>query len=211
MSDTQTPVVAPWGKWDRISLQMILAGGIVYALVVLIVGTVGVVAELVSGTRTLTLPVDVELPAAADSGTATLLHGSFDSAVVTVAELTPASAGLLTAGALIGVVTQLLVAASFVYLAWRLLRREPFLRSLTWAFIGAGAVLLIGTILAQALSGFGGWLVVTELGTSPEGESFWPMAMNVDLTPVGLAFVLMLVGCAFEYGQKLSRETAGLV
>ena len=211
MSIAETPAVAPWGKWDRISLQLILAGGIVYAAVVLVVGTIGVVSELVSGNRTLSLPVSAELPPEANIGTAQLLNGHFESALVTVEGLTPASAALLTAGAIIGFVTQLLVAASFVYLAWRLLRREPFLKSLTWAFIVAGAVLLLGTVIAQMLSGFGGWLVAAELGATAGPDSFWPTAMNIDLTPVGLAFILMLVGCAFEYGQKLSRETAGLV
>ena len=211
MSDTQTPVVAPWGKWDRISLQALLAFGVIVALVSLVVGTIGIVTQLVSGSRQLTLPTDSDLPTSADAGTAEILYGRFDSAAVTVTGLTSATAGILTAGTIIAVVTQLLVAASFVYLAWRLLRREPFLKSLTWTFILAGAILLIGTILAQALAGFGGWLVITELGATPDGESFWPMTMGIDLTPVGYAFILMLVGCAFEYGQKLSRETAGLV
>jgi hypothetical protein len=209
VSTHETPALATWGKWDKAALQLILVGGVIYALVVAVAGVAGLVGQLTSGERMLTLFVEGNLPASAAGGSATLLEGSYESATVTVAGLTPATAGLLTAGGVIGFVTQLLVAASFVYLAWRLLRREPFLRSLTWTFIVAGAVLLIGTLLGQAASGFGSWLVATELNDGMNG--FWPLMMRFDPAPIGLAFILMLVGCAFEYGQKLTNETRGLV
>jgi hypothetical protein len=209
VTTSETPALASWGKWDKAALQLILAGAVVYALIVAVVGVIGLVGELASGERSLTLLVADSLPDAADAGTATLVNGAYETASVTVAGLTPATAGLLTAGGVIGFVTQLLVAASFVYLAWRLLRREPFLRSLTWTFIVAGAVLLIGTIIGQAASGFGAWLVAAELNGS--GGDFWPLMMKFDPAPIGLAFILMLVGCAFEYGQKLTNETRGLV
>jgi hypothetical protein len=211
MQTTDSPAIAPWGKWDKLSLQLILVAAVAYALVVAVLGVIMIVGEFTSGSRTLSLFVDQPLPAVADAGTAKLVDGHFDTAAVTVSGLTPATSALLSAGSIIGFVTQLLVAASFVYLTWRLLRREPFLKSLTWTFLVAGSVLLIGTIIGQALSGFGGWLVATELGSSPDGESFWPLVMQFDPAPIGLAFVLLLVGCAFDYGQRLSRETAGLV
>ena len=209
MTTSDTPALATWGRWDRAALQLILAGAVIYAVVVSIAGIVGLVGELSSGERTVSLFVEQELPASAMEGAATIVDGGYETATVTVTSLEPVTAGLLTTGGVIGFVTQLLVAASFVYLAWRLLRREPFLRSLTWTFIVAGAVLLIGTILGQAASGFGSWLVATELNDGPEG--FWPLVMKFDPAPIGLAFILMLVGCAFEYGQKLTNETRGLV
>jgi len=211
MSDTQTPAVAPWGKWDRISLKIILVGGIVYATVLLAVGTIGTITDLVTGQQLLSLTVNEKLPAAADTGTATLVDGRYDSARVFVADLTPATSGLLTAGSIIAIVTQLAVAAVFIYLTWRLLRREPFLRSLTWSFVAAGAVLLLGSIIGQTLSGIGSWLTAAELGATTDSDSFWPTVFTFDAAPLGLAFVLMLVGSAFEYAQKLTVETRGLV
>ena len=212
--DTQTtepPTALAWSRLDRFSLRAILGGGIIVAALIAVAGCSSIIGELASGHRSVRLIADRPLPAAADAGAATILDGRYDTALVTVGDLAPVSAGLLTAGSIIMLVSQLLVAASFVYLAWRLLRREPFLRSLTWAFIGAGAVLLVGTLVGGSLRGFGGWLVAAELGGNADDDSFWPLAMSLDLGPVGLAFVLMLVGCAFEYAQKLSRETAGLV
>jgi hypothetical protein len=201
--------IAPWGKWDRIALQILFAGGAVVMVLILVTGVIGLVGDLTQGTRFLELPVNHSLPAeaSADSGTATLESAVYESATVAVSGLTPFTAALLTVGRALVVLTNLLVAATFVYLAWRLLRREPFLRSLTWSFIAAGATLLIGSLVGQAIMGIGANLVSVELG------EFWgdSAVFVFDATPIGLAFILMLVGCAFEYAQKLSRETAGLV
>ena len=210
MSSIDTPASVAWGKWDKLSLQLILAGVVIYAVVVLIAGIVDIVMSLASGDRLLSLTINEPLPTGVDTGTATLLDGRLDSARVYVTDLTPITTGLLDAGLIVGVITQVLVAASFAYLAFRLLRRRPFMKSLTWSFLAAGAVLLIGSIVAQALTGFGSWLVATELGSSPDND-FWQMSFTVDVAPLGFGFALMLVGSAFEYAQKLSRDTEGLV
>jgi len=210
MSSIDTPASVAWGKWDKLSLQLILAGVVIYAVVVLIAGIVDIVMSLASGDRLLSLTINEPLPTGVDTGTATLLDGRLNSARVYVTDLTPITTGLLDAGLIVGVITQVLVAASFAYLAFRLLRRRPFMKSLTWSFLAAGAVLLIGSIVAQALTGFGSWLVATELGSSPDND-FWQMSFSVDVAPLGFGFALMLVGSAFEYAQKLSRDTEGLV
>jgi len=210
MSSIDTPASVAWGKWDKLSLQLILAGVVIYAVVVLIAGIVDIVMSLASGDRLLSLTINEPLPTGVDTGTATLLDGRLDSARVYVTDLTPITTGLLDAGLIVGVITQVLVAASFAYLAFRLLRRRPFMKSLTWSFLAAGAVLLIGSIVAQALTGFGSWLVATELGSNPDND-FWQMSFSVDVAPLGFGFALMLVGSAFEYAQKLSRDTEGLV
>ena len=211
MTSTDTPILAPWGKWDKLSLQLILGGVALYAIGALAWGVVTIVSTIASGSRELTLPVTGSLPAEASDGTATLIDGGYESAWVSVSGLTPLTSGLLVSGMIIGVVAQVLVAASFVYLAFRLLRRRPFLKSLTWAFICAGAALLLGSLISQGLAGFGSWLVAAELGSSSGAGDFWPMALSIDLGPIGFGFALMLVGSAFEYAQKLSRETEGLV
>ena len=210
MSSIDTPASVAWGKWDKLSLQLILAGVVIYAVVVLIAGIVDIVMSLASGDRLLSLTINEPLPTGVDTGTATLLDGRLNSARVYVTDLTPITTGLLDAGLIVGVITQVLVAASFAYLAFRLLRRRPFMKSLTWSFLAAGAVLLIGSIVAQALTGFGSWLVATELGSSPDND-FWQMSFSVDVAPLGFGFAFMLVGSAFEYAQKLSRDTEGLV
>ena len=211
LQETDAPALASWSKWDTLALRLILVGVALYALGVLVWGAVTIASTAVSGNRELVLAARGDLPGTASTGTATLLDGGFDSAWVSVTGLTPLTSGLLTAGMVIGVATQVLVAATFVYLAFRLLRRRPFMKSLTWAFISAGAALLLGSLIGQGLTGLGSWLVAAELGSTPDGSDFWPMVISIDLGPIGFGFALMLVGSAFEYAQKLSRETEGLV
>ena len=209
--ETDAPALASWGIWDKLALQAILVGVAIYALIVLISGVVMIVSSLASGDRQLSLAVDGDLPADASTGAATLLDGHYESAWVSVTDLGPLSSSLLTVGLIVNVVAQVLVAASFVYLAFRLLRRRPFMKSLTWVFVTAGAALLIGSLVSQGLTGLGSWMVAGELGSTPGSDDFWVMAISIDLAPLGFGFALMLVGSAFEYAQKLSRETEGLV
>ena len=204
---TETQSITGWGKWDRAALWLLFAGGAAVAVIMLVTGILGIVGDLTQGTRYLELPAVKDLPPQANSGSARLESGTFETATVAVSGLTPFTATLLTIGRTLIVLTNLLVAGTFVYLAWRLLRREPFLKSLTWSFIFAGAFLLVGSLLAQTIHGIGANLVGAELG-GYWGES---TIFIFDANPVGLAFVLMLVGCAFEYAQKLTNETRGLV
>jgi len=40
---------------------------------------------------------------------------------------------------------------------------------------------------------------------------FWPMAFSGDLSPIGFGLALLIVASAFEYGERLTRQTDGLV
>lgn len=211
MTDADAPALAPWNKWDKASLQAIFGVGAVYGVLVFVISAVSVISELVTGQRLLTLPVSQPLPAAADSGPAVLLDGSFETATALVSNLSASSSVLLTLGSIVGAVSNLLVIGAFLYLVWRLLRREPFQRSLTWTFVTAGAVLMLGSIIGQSLTGFGTMQAMSELGSTVDADSFWPIAFTFDGAPLGLGLVLLLVGSAFEYAQKLSAETRGLV
>ena len=42
-------------------------------------------------------------------------------------------------------------------------------------------------------------------------RGLWPLAGRFDLTFLGVGLVLLLVGLAFEYGERLQRDTEGLV
>jgi len=98
-----------------------------------------------------------------------------------------------------------------VYLSWRLLRAKPFKKSLTVVFITAGAALMIGNILSIGFDSFGRVLLVSELLGDEKIGGFWPMAVQADLAPIGFGLALLIVACAFEYGERLTRETDGLV
>jgi hypothetical protein len=212
MTTTQHAVPAPWTRWDRAGLWVMLVGAGVIALVALVSGIIGVAAELTSGTRHMTLITEQRLPAAASTGSATIVDGHYDSAWLVLADLTDVTAGLLTAGSVLGVVVQASVALCFAYLAWRLLRAKPFMASLTATFVAAGAVLAVGGLVSQFLTGFGQWNAALELGSDgATDDGFWPLVMSLDAAPIGLGFALLIVASAFQYGERLARETDGLV
>jgi hypothetical protein len=205
------PAIAPWGRWDRMAMWWILAGSIAYTVVVLVTGIARLVHQLGTRTWSGTLVVDGPLPPEADGGTATLIHGSYENAVVTLGDLSDGAFTLLTVGLILSIVTTAIVALAFVYLSWRLLRAKPFRKSLSIAFLTAGTALLIGTMLSIGFDGLGRMIVSSELVGDDTLEGFWPMAAQGDLAPIGFGLALLIVACAFEYGEKLSRETDGLV
>jgi hypothetical protein len=207
----KTPALAPWGRWDRLGMWAILAGSVVYALVVLVSGIAHLVHQLASRTWTGSLIVEDELPASADAGTATLISGTYETAAVTLGDLSGGAFGLLTTSLVFSVLTAATVAVSFVYLSWRLLRAKPFKKSLTVAFLTAGSALLLGTIISVGFDAIGRMIAITELVGDDVLGGFWPMAVQSDLAPIGFGLALLVVACAFEYGEKLTRETDGLV
>jgi len=207
----RTPALAPWGRWDRVSMWLILGGSVVYALVVLVAGIGRLVQQSVSRTWSGSLIVERALPAEADAGTATLVRGTYESANVTIGGLSDWAFGLLTAALVISVVTSAVVALSFVYLSWRLLRADPFKKSLTFTFITAGTALVIGSILGLGVEALGRVITVSELLGDDKVTGFWPMAFSGDLSPIGFGLALLIVASAFEYGERLTRQTDGLV
>ena len=211
MTTYDVPAIAPWGKWDKAALQAIFGVGVFFAVLTLVIGVVGIVSELVTGERLLTLPVNELLPAGADNGPAVIVDGHLDSATVLVSHLSAAPSALISAGSIVIVVSNLLVMGAFLYLVWRLLRREPFIRSLTWTFVAAGAVLLVGSLVGQALIQIANLMVMSELGSTADDPGIWTTVVQLDAAPLGLGFILMLVASAFEYAQKLAAETRGLV
>jgi hypothetical protein len=208
-----TPALAPWGRWDRVGIWIVLSGTAVYAAAVLTAGIVRIVTGFASGTYYLSLPVDDEpVPDAASAGSATLIDGHYETAFAAVTDLSAGTSALLGAGVVLSVVTEVGVALSFLYLAWRLLRAKPFIPSLSIAFSVAGATLALGSLISQFLTGFGSWQVVTELGSGTASSGgFWPLEMRLDPAPIGFGFGLLIVASAFYYGERLTRETEGLV
>jgi hypothetical protein len=210
--NAESTIVAAWGKADRAGIWLLLCGAIAIGLTSLVSATLGISSDLENGTRTLSLLTEQPLPATADEGSASIVSGTFDSAWLTVADLSDGAAALLTAGAVLTALTQLATASTFAYLAFRLLQRRPFLASLSFAFYLAGTVLAVGSVLANAFTGFGGWQVVIELSAAtPSNADFWPLFMKLDPAPVAWGFALLAIGAAFQHATKLTRATDGLV
>ncbi len=77
---------------------------------------------------------------------------------------------------------------------------------------GVGAQIFASAARTSVVEYLGAQLVTAggnEADPSYEGVSLW--ILNLDLAPVGWALGLALVAAAFELGQRLQKDTEGLV
>ena len=116
----------------------------------------------------------------------------------------------LAAAALVGVLTRVAIATLIALLSWRLLRGAVFARSLSFVAVIAGGALLIGGALTQGLGSLADAMAAADLN-GPGGRGFGPLAGRLDFTTIVTGLILLLVGLAFEYGERLQRDTEGLV
>ena len=208
---TRTERTARWERrFGRGLTWTVLVGAVGWGLLATVAGIVTVLAQLVQDRFDVTLLADTPLPDAASGGTARLVDGSFDTAEVTVTGLSALPRFLLTLEGSTALATTLLVSATVVYFCWSVLNRRPFNRPVFWLVALVGYALILGTVLGQGFGGLGRMIAAGELnGDAPDG--FWPLAVLVDLAPAGTGLVLLVAAAAITLGQRLQRETDGLV
>ena len=183
----------------------------VAGLFTLVFGLTGAITSLATGSTPLTLALDHSLPATADRGSATIVGGGYDSASILVSDLDAGTVVLATVARIAGILTQAAIAASVAVLAWRLLRGRTFRRSLSLTITFMGALLVIGGLVSGGVGVLASWMAADQLNGNSTGGGFWPMVGTVDGTPLGIGVCLLLVGLALEYGERLQRDTEGLV
>ena len=191
-------------------LWAFLAGAVVIAVAILILGTQVTIHTLSSGRVPLNLVALHPLAPATDAGTARIVSGAYETASVTVSQLSPGTVALAITSSIANMLTQAAIALLVALLAWRVLRGRMFRRSLSYAAIIAGGILLVGGMLAQGAGSLATGIAASELNGG-SGRGLWPLAGRFDLTFLGVGVVLLLVGLAFEYGERLQRDTEGLV
>jgi hypothetical protein len=194
---------------NTIMLWITLVVAAVGTLATLGTGIAGVVSLLVSKSAMLTLVVDKKLPIDALGGGHTLAHGRYNDANVQV-NLHPDAVGFLTTADISSTLVQASLFGIVALLAWRLLRGRPFRRSLANAISFAGSVVIVGELVAVEASGIASGLAANALDHAA-GVQFWPLEFTLDFSNVGIGFLLLVIGLAFEYGARLQKETEGLV
>jgi hypothetical protein len=195
----------------RVVVWGFFALAVVAGLFTLVFGTVGVITSLAAGTTPLTMALNLPLPAAANPGSAVIVSGSYDSASIVVSGLVPGTVILATVARVAGILTQAAISASIALLAWRLLRGRAFRRSLSLTVAFSGAILLIGGLVSGGVGLLAAWTAADQLVGGLSIGSPWPLIGTVDATPLGMGVCLLLVGLALEYGERLQRDTEGLV
>jgi hypothetical protein len=192
-----------------------------------------VVSDLTSRSISLRLPVYEfwpTLPAGATiiSGpTAEVTSGGFTSAEVYVSGLDTAARAWLAGSSLLQGATIIMIAIVVVTLSSTILRNDPFQPAVARGIRLVGITVIVGGLAWQACSGVGESLAskqVLQLGsTGLKDLAGWDNIntiigfpqptphIQVDFWPIGVGLVMLVLAAAFRAGERLQRDTEGLV
>lgn len=198
---------------ERSGLLTIQFLAIVFAAVTLGAGAIAVANALGGESVELALPASAALPSNAigdpdAAGVPRILNGTFTTAMVSIADLGPVTRGVTALGAGLSALTYVAIALAVAHLCWRLHKGNPFVTSATRSVWLAAAALSIGSLLSQFLLGFATWLAIDELRLD---AAQFPLEMHLDLIPILAGLALLLIASAFQLGERMQRDTEGLV
>lgn len=212
-------------------LRVVRIGAIVYGVILAIVTAAGVIGTLTSDIVQVMLPTLEFWPVLPDgvewtpASGATLVGGGFLQAEGSVEGLGMNVRTLLAAGTLTQGLTQLAVTAAMYLLATRLLSGQPFQPAMSRAISLTAAALIAGGLLWQLLFGVGefmaarqvleagSWAWTEDLGLE-DPSVLLPqprLALTIEFWPILTGMALAAVAAAFRHGERLQRDTVGLV
>jgi hypothetical protein len=149
-------------------------------------------------------------PAPGGSGSAAVTSGAFTSAHVSVSGLSIGVRALLASGQFVATLTAVLIALAVSYLCQRLRNGDPFVPTLTKVMYWAAWVLMIGGLTGPILTGIGDFYAAAEIAPNPAESPFVPtFALSFTAPICGL--VLGVIAAAFRVGERMQRDTEGLV
>jgi len=134
---------------------------------------------------------------------------AFDSVTVTAEGLSMSPRVLLAVADLLGVLGVISLCIVVAWLCVRIFTGRPFTKAATWGIATAALVVMVGGLFSQAVRANAHFEVTDELGLTAAGLPTFEM--TIDLAPIGWALALAVIAGAFEIGQRMQRETEGLV
>lgn len=189
------------GNLATISFAAFIAGAVT-------IGSSAVrIAETFGERVQVTLAANSAVPTDSASGPASIVSGTHPTAALIVTGLSPGPRLLLAGGILVMALTVVVVAAAIMYLCFRLGQGAPFAAALTRMLSISAWALILGGLGGQLLTGFGGWMVASELNADPPRSEF-PFAASLDAWPFFAGIALRLIVAAFRAGERLQHETA---
>lgn len=166
------------------------------------------IAELVGSPSTtlydlpLIGPMDAELGASAAVESAV-----YDRIDLTVVGLPVGAIAALVAAAVLTSLTTLAICGAVAWLCLRVFLGKPFVRSATWAIGGVAILVIAATHNDDVLVA----IANAEAATLTGLDALPPFLFELDPAPIGWGVALAVIAGAFEIGQRMQRETEGLV
>lgn len=194
---------------DRFALWLLLALAALVGVAITWSAVLGVLSSF-DDTTTVGLSATSPVPASAATGPATIVSGAFDHAIVVVAGIDVWSRIALAASSLVSSLSSVAVAVTVVVLCRAILAGRPFVRSVTWLLTTASLALIGGSLIGAGLNTVATFSIASALNPEP-WDTVFPLANQYDFSPLLIGVVLGAVAVAFHMGQKMQRDTDGLV
>jgi hypothetical protein len=207
MASPRPPRVLSRG--DTIGFALFLIGGVAIAVAAVVQSVVAIAQVLPNRDITLLAPfvaTEAQAPLGPDGAPVAV---QLDSASVTVASLQPAALGALVISHVLVAVAMVTVVTLLLILCFGILRGRIFSRAHTALVTAAGLVAIAGMYFVPF---FHNMAVNGALALLSDGTYDRAVVGTVDLLSIfGVAFVVALAGTAFAVGDRLQRDTEGLV
>jgi len=196
---------------DGFALGLIATG----AVSVAVAAVVAIVqAAFASFTDELSLRMPTIGTQAADlSSTGGIVRAEYVVADVTVESLPAGIRWMLLLEVALPALATIGVCVVAYWLGISLLRSRPFGRTMPTALATVACLVILGGAGGQVLGAIARSATVEHLAASGAAtrEVFPAFLLDLDLSPLGWGFALALIAGAFSIGQRLQRETEGLV
>lgn len=198
----------PPRKTDAVTIASAITAACLAAfwgIAVTIIGAIGAVNTLTADAVTIPQPVSVDITPG-PSGSLHILEGTYRTADIVVSGVSDAVRALLLSSMILDVIMQLAVVFGVIMLCIALGRGRPFMPAMVRTLVFMAFALVICGMLSSGLLGFANMEVADALGR----EDF-PMMAELDFTSAIVGVALALVATAFKVGERLQRDTEGLI
>jgi hypothetical protein len=132
---------------------------------------------------------------------------TIDSVTLTLDSAPDSARAFLVVAAILGSLLTLVICGGVAWLSLRVFLGRPFVTSATWAIGAVAIAIMVCGIGSQFFTG----LAQAEIGLALDTDALPSLALSIDLAPFGWGAALAVVAACFELGQRLQRDTEGLV
>lgn len=195
---------------EAVALGLVATGAVSIGIAS-VVGAIGAGIEIFGSPVAVSLPVEgVQMTSLADaSGVAA---AEYTQSLVSFETLDAGTRWLLLAEAALPALATVAVCAALWWLGLSLIRQRAFRKSMVPVLATAAFTLIVSAMIAPLFGAIARAQVVERLtAAGADTSGFWMFQYQLDPAPIGWGIALALVATAFEVGQRLQRETEGLV
>lgn len=138
---------------------------------------------------------------------------SYETAVLTVEGAPAAARWLLWGAQTLPSLATIGICVALIWLCLRVARQQPFGRSVSFALLTTASLVVLAGIGGQVLAAMGRTEIADHLGgaATAGSEGFSGFFVDLSLSSVGIALAIGVLAAAFEIGERLQRDTEGLV